>query len=228
MTEDLRGRVAIVSPHLDDAVLSLGAAIARSTRAGASVSVVTVLSGDEGSEDEPGKWDESAGFRSAGEAAAARAREDDEACRIVGAVPVRLPFWDRQYAKGSGRETIFQAVVAATADADVVLLPGYPLKNEDHMWLTSLVLEHGLANGRLGFYTEQPYAAWTHEEPRTLLGPAQPWISLKGAPTDQFVKLRACRAYSSQVPLLGGTRTLLGILAYETRHGGESVSWIGE
>ena len=42
------------------------------------------------------------------------------------------------------------------------------------------------------------------------------------------MKLRACRAYSSQVPLLGGMRTLLGILAYETRHGGESVSWIGE
>lgn len=226
VSEDLRGRIAVVSPHLDDAVLSLGASIARATRAGAAVSIVTVLAGHEDSEEEAGKWDSGAGFPSAGAAAAARAREDDDACSIVGATPIRLPYWDRQYERGGSSDTIFQAVAEATADADAVLLPGFPLKHEDHVWVTKLVLDRGLANGRIGFYTEQPYAAWGDEAPRTLVGPERPWFTLEGAPTDQFLKLRACRAYTTQVPLLGGTPTLLGILAYETRQGGESLSWL--
>ncbi|MDX6414072.1 MAG: hypothetical protein QOH23_1482 [Gaiellaceae bacterium] len=226
VSEDLRGRVAIVSPHLDDAVLSLGASIARSNRVGATITIVSVLAGQASATDPPGKWDERAGFRSAGEAAAARAREDDDACRIVGAKPVRLPFWDRQYARGSTPEVIFQAVVEASGDADAVLLPGYPLTNEDHLWLTTLLLEKELANPRVGLYTEQPYAALTQKAPRTLVGPDRPWVGLAADPDDQLVKLRACRAYASQIPLLGGTPTLLGVLAYETRYGGESVSWI--
>lgn len=226
VSEDLHGRVAIVSPHLDDAVLSLGAAIARSSRAGATITIVSVLAGHASATDPAGKWDESAGFRSAGEAAAARAREDDDACRIVGAKPVRLPFWDHQYPRGSTPEVIFQSVAEATRDSDAVLLPGYPLTNEDHLWLTTLLLEQGVANPRLGLYTEQPYAALTQEAPHTLVGPDRPWVGLAANPDDQLVKLRACRAYASQIPLLGGTPTLLGVLHYETQHGGESISWI--
>jgi LmbE family N-acetylglucosaminyl deacetylase len=222
----LVGRVAVVSPHLDDAVLSLGAAIAASARNGATVFVVTVLGGEERSGEEAGEWDRAAGFRSAGEAAGARAREDDRACEIVGAVPRRLPFWDKRYARGGGREEVATAVEEAVADADTILLPGYPLQNEDHSWVTELVLERRHPAETIGFYAEQPYAAWSHASPRSLVGDERPWTVLDAAPPDQLVKLRACRAYKSQVPLLGGTRTLLGILAYEARHGGESVSWL--
>lgn len=222
----LEGRVAVVSPHLDDAALSLGASIARSRAAGNEVTIVTVLAGDSESADEPGAWDRTAGFKTAGEAASARAEEDDRACSILGARPVRLSFWDRQYARGEGRDEVLEALAAAVESSNVVLVPGYPLRNEDHVWLAELIVERGLGNSRLAFYTEQPYAAWTDEAPQSIIGPPRPWVSLKAAATDQFVKLRACRAYKSQIGLLGGTRTLLGILAYESRHGGESISWI--
>ena len=117
MGEDFRGRVAIVSPHLDDAVLSLGTAIQRASRAGATMSVVTVLAGDPSSNDEVGEWDRLAGFRSAGEAAAARAKEDDRACEVVGARPTRLPFWDRRYARGAGQDEVYRSVVDSTSGA---------------------------------------------------------------------------------------------------------------
>ncbi|MDP9436492.1 MAG: PIG-L family deacetylase, partial [Actinomycetota bacterium] len=40
-----RGRVAVVSPHLDDAVFSLGASIRGAVRRGTRVEVLTVLAG---------------------------------------------------------------------------------------------------------------------------------------------------------------------------------------
>jgi len=192
------------------------------------MSVVTVLAGDPSSNDEVGEWDRLAGFRSAGEAAAARAKEDDRACEVVGARPTRLPFWDRRYARGAGQDEVYRSVVDSTKEAETVLIPGYPLANDDHRWVTDLLLDRGLPTKRLGLYAEQPYAAWTHEPPSAVVGPEGPWVRLETTGPQQLTKLRACRAYRSQVPLLGGTRTLLGILAYERKYGGESVCWLDD
>jgi LmbE family N-acetylglucosaminyl deacetylase len=222
----LAGRVAILSPHLDDAVLSLGAAITKAVRTGATVRVVTVFSGDEASTVEASPWDSTAGFVTEGDAARARGKEDDRACSIVGAESIRLSFPDKRYADQRDGEAIMAAIREAVATFDILLIPGFPLRNEDHLWLSELVLRTDLSTMELVLYAEQPYAAWTKEAPRTLIGVERPWVALKTPPTDQFAKLRACRAYHSQIPLLGGTRTLLGTLAYEAGHGGESVSWI--
>lgn len=222
----LTGRVAILSPHLDDAVLSLGAAITKAVRTGATVRIVTVFSGDEASTIAASPWDSSAGFVTEGEAARARGEEDIRACDIVGAESTRLSFPDQRYATQRDEEAIIAAVREAAETFDVLLIPGFPLRNEDHVWLSELVLRTGVSSMELALYAEQPYAAWTKEAPRTLIGLERPWVALKTPPTDQFAKLRACRAYRSQITLLGGTRTLLGTLAYEAAHGGESVCWI--
>ena len=94
------GRVAVLSPHLDDAVLSLGAAIARAVREGATVTIVTVFAGDVDSALPASNWDRLAGFATEGEAAAARRVEDATACALLGAEPRPLPFPDYPYVAG--------------------------------------------------------------------------------------------------------------------------------
>ncbi len=224
----LEGEVAIVSPHLDDAVLSLGAAISRAGRHGVQPVVLTVLAGDPRSDVPAGEWDAQAGFGTAGEAARERQREDAEACRLLGARPIWLPFSDHQYPRGGSEETVRAAVVEAVGSASV-LLPGFPLMNDDHRWLRR-VLDGAFEPGRTAVYVEQPYAAlWTaapgdgpSPEPDRVPPPVR-WEPLGARISDQRRKLAACRAYRSQLPLLG--RVLGAVFRYELRAGGESAAW---
>jgi LmbE family N-acetylglucosaminyl deacetylase len=148
-------RVTIVSPHLDDAALSLGATIARATAGGVEVDVVTVLAGDPASRDPAGRWDARCGFDSAADAAVRRRREDARACALLGARPLWLPFADEQYSMPDPG-AVADALAAAASEAEVVLVPGWPLTHDDHAWLARLAWTH-LDHERLGFYLEQPY-----------------------------------------------------------------------
>src|SRR3954463_13831402 len=93
-------QIVVLSAHLDDAVFSLGAAIAATSRAGVDVVILTVLAGDPSSRVTAGAWDAEAGFATAGEAARARGLEDERACAEVAARPVWLPYSDVQYPRG--------------------------------------------------------------------------------------------------------------------------------
>lgn len=202
----------VVSPHLDDAALSLGAAISRAARAGARVTVLTVLAGDPGSNEPAGDWDRSSGFATAGEAARTRREEDALACERLGARPVWLPYRDDQYERG-GTDDEIRARVREAAVTGLVLLPGFPLEHPDHRWLHDL-----LANafpGRTGFYAEQPYAAFDGRRP-----PGS-WACLGAGLRDRRRKLAAYRVYASQHEPLG--RITWPILRYELRTGGEAA-----
>lgn len=213
----LPDELVVVSPHLDDAVLSLGAAIARATRDGADVTVLTVLAGDPGSDLEAGEWDRRAGFATLGEAARARRREDERACGLVGARPAWLPYCDDQYPRGGGDRAIRADVVAAVGSA-AVLIPGHPLEHPDHAWLRRLV-DGAFDPERAGVYVEQPYAVWTG---RPL--PDLRWRPLRASRRDRQRKLEACRAYATQLPLLGD---VLGPMKRYARHaGGETAAWV--
>ena len=149
----------MVSPHLDDAVLSLGASISELTRGGAEVRVVTVLAGDPDHSAEAGEFDRSCGFETAGEAALARQAEDARACAIVGAEPLWLPYWDGYYsAGGASVQTILRALSGVLHEAGAVLLPGFPLLHPDHRWLTRLMLANLDFPAAAYLYVEQPYA----------------------------------------------------------------------
>jgi len=213
----------VVSPHLDDAVFSIGAAMWQATRAGHTVSVLTVLAGDEASDVSVGPWHRESGFRTAGEAAAARAAEDEAACRIVGARAQRLPYLDKDFERELDDDEVLRTVTDAVGGCDNVLLPGFPLTNEDHLWLAHLC-ERLDVPARIGYYAEQPYTTWRRTSPADA-EPERGWQHLTVSAAAQAAKLRACRAYKSQIPLLGGMRGLLGVLSYEARLGGESVCW---
>lgn len=215
--ERLAGDVAVLSPHLDDAVLSLGAAIAG---ARGEVTVVTVFAGDPDSTGAAGEWDSRAGFSTAGEAARARREEDALACSDVGARPVWLPFVDHQYPP-DGDEAVWARLVDALGGAETVLVPAFPLIHPDHGRLLELVERNGLPGRRLGRYVEQPYAAaWTDGSP------GDGWASLAAGLPQRVAKLRACGRYVSQLPLLRNSGPVLRkVVAYEVARGGESVSW---
>ena len=71
---------------------------------------------------------------------------------------------------------------------------------------------------RVGRFVEQPYAAlWTS-------GPEGDWRTLAASVRDQAAKLRASRAYTSQLPLLG-EHVVRRTARYEILRGGEAVSW---
>jgi LmbE family N-acetylglucosaminyl deacetylase len=223
--------VVVVSPHLDDGVFSLGAAIACATRKGAEVTVLTVLAGDPGSPTPAGPWDARAGFATAGEAAVARRVEDEQACELLRARPVWLPFSDQQYARGGSATEVRAAVVESVGDAQVVL-PGFPLLHNDHAWLRN-VLDGAFPAAQASLYTEQPYAAQWSEEPgldgagpRDGVPPPAAWRRVGAALPDQLRKIKACRAYRSQLPLIGDG-VVAAILRYELRVGGEAIAPLG-
>lgn len=230
-------RVAVLSPHLDDAVFSLGASIATAARRGTAVSVVTVFGCDPESSAAPGWWDRQAGFATEGEAARQRRQEDIRACSLVGATPIHLPFADATYPVERNSETIWASVLEAVKDADVVFIPGFPLDHPDHAWLTRLVLSRGLATAELALYVEQPYAMRREqhgleaETPSELAAlPAPRWEKLKLTRRAALEKARASLAYRSQTRMLGrfpvGAIPVLRILGYEARHGGEGVATV--
>jgi hypothetical protein len=98
--------------------------------------VLTVLAGDpEAADDPPGSWDEAAGFTTAAAAAAARREEDRAACEHLGARPLWLPFWDRDYGLEQPEPAVREELRSALAEAETVLVPGWPLWHEDHLWV---------------------------------------------------------------------------------------------
>jgi LmbE family N-acetylglucosaminyl deacetylase len=187
------GPIVVVSPHSDDGVLSLGAAMARWARGGARVELLTVLALDPSSTAPTGGWDRRAGFATEREAARARREEDAHACALLGVMPRWLPFGSVDFERHGDDEEIWDAVGGSVAHADVVLVPGSPLTHPDHAWLSSLLTQR-LPSERVALYAEQPYTLRTGAAP---FAPAR--VSLR----DRLVKWRAIRAYRSQLPLLG-------------------------
>ena len=207
----------MVSPHLDDGVFSLGATIAHGTRAGARFEVLTVFGCDPDSQEPANGWDARGGFATEGEAATARREEDRAACRLVGAEPHWLPFRGGGYSPHKDADAIFAAVAEQVSGADAVLVPGFPLKNDDHAWLARLFDERPLP-ARVGRYVEQPYAYMVRKE-QALSGAE--WEKSRVTFADRLRKRRAVGRYTSQLALLSFGPRKLGLLVLQD----EAISW---
>jgi LmbE family N-acetylglucosaminyl deacetylase len=218
MNETLKGRVVVVSPHLDDAVFSLGATIAAAGKSGSRIEVLTVFGCDPSSREPANGWDARGGFATEGEAATARRLEDREACRIVGAEPQWLPFRGGGYTPVKDVDAISAAILGKVSGADAVLVPGFPLRNDDHAWLAGLLNERPPPSTRLGRYVEQPYA-YTVRKEQPLSGE---WERPRVTLTHRLRKRRAVLAYGSQLPLLSLSARRLNLLLLQS----EAISWI--
>jgi hypothetical protein len=199
--ERFLGRVVVVSPHLDAAVLSLGATMARAAEAGTQVEVLTVFGCEPTSNAPTGDWDRKSGFVSEGEAAKQRRIEDRKACSILGVAPRWFDFGAQPYERRGSMEEIITAVRAATAGADTVLIPGYPLAHADDAALGNELLCQDLKCRWLGLYAEQPH---TFEHRLALRGPVEA-LPAASAGSGRLPWQRAADAFSLQRAASGFT-----------------------
>jgi len=126
-------RIAIVSPHLDDAVLGCGRLMARHPGA----TVVTVYTGKPAAYPDPvTRWDGLAGFAPGDDVLDARKREDEKALALLGARPVWLDFVEHQYLERAhwiAAKQIVDALESAlrALRPSAVFMP-FGLANPDH------------------------------------------------------------------------------------------------
>jgi LmbE family N-acetylglucosaminyl deacetylase len=127
-------RVAIVSPHLDDAVL--GCANFMAAHPGATV--ITVFAGNPPAypRDPMRKWDVQSGFAPGDDVMDTRRREDDAALGLLDALPVHLEFVEHTYNPGDrpvAPDVLVEAIAPALAAlAPTLVLAPFGLANPDH------------------------------------------------------------------------------------------------
>ena len=206
-------KAVVLSPHLDDAVLSIGATINSLRRRGAEVVLVTAFAGDP-RDVKASYWDAKRGVGDKAHAVALRQAEDDAAVGLLQIKSVNLPFDDFAYAPPRDPDAIFEAMLPQLEDADLVFIPGWPLLHSDHRYLSVLVLQRGVT-GALFFYEELPYGAQPMQiVRRTLRGRTAPSIthetgrSLSWRPAltraeDFAAKRAAVACYKGELAALG-------------------------
>ena len=178
----------VISPHLDDAVLSASGLIAENRGA----VVATVFAGMPRDRERSTLWDRACGFDTAEEALTMRRREDAEALRILGATPLHLGFVDEQYGEHPTRAALRAALRGLIEEMrpDAVAYP-MGLVNDDHRRVVDAAPAAGPPVYR---YAELPYAAGM----RLRIPPA--WRRLELA-EHREARSRAAGRYRSQLDL---------------------------
>lgn len=233
----MTARTVVVSPHLDDAVLSCCARLTAGAR------VVTVFAGLP-AEGTPGPvWDRLTGAADAHRRVCDRLAEDDGALRLLGVGTDRLDLLDGQYRDGPaphGRVT--GLLRPLLADCTEVWLPAGVGGHRDHVAARDAGLAAAPPDVAVLLYADLPYAlvygwpGWVDgAAARPLLDPT-PWLEaeLESVGLDPAALLRAPRTlnddlrhrkqeamacYVSQLPALdaqsGGRLGDPAVLAHE-------------
>lgn len=144
----------VVSPHLDDAVLSVGQVIG----AQLDVTVMTIFGGMPSSSDMLTAYDKACGFGSSREAVLVRRREEMRAMNVLGSESVVHDFPDHQYGVDveEMREEIRDCIRVVARESDVVLVP-LGISHPDHLIVAAESLEAVRGHGAAFVYEEQPY-----------------------------------------------------------------------
>ncbi|MEC5406072.1 PIG-L family deacetylase [Paraburkholderia sp. MPAMCS5] len=207
-----RPRLFVVSPHLDDAVLSCGALL----QANPASIVCTVFTASPRANMST-EWDRQSGFKDAFEAMRTRKGEDSRALKILNARPVHLPFCDSQYLQSPSREELTCALRQTLLEyhPEKVLIP-LGLFHSDHTLVSDACLE--LLSDAAGIeflaYEEVPYrhiediAPARIEELKKrgyLLSPAEKLCSARAHAAEhaEQSKREAIAAYASQLRAFG-------------------------
>jgi LmbE family N-acetylglucosaminyl deacetylase len=213
----------ILSPHLDDAVLSCWHVLL----APGEVEVINVFAGIPPDTAEPAWWDQLTGAISSPSRVRERVREDREALAVAGRASVNLGFLDDQYRTAQqpiqpivdalGQRIPESATVYAPADLGGII---------DHALVRDAALELERTGVRVALYADLPHAT-RHGWPAWVMGsrPDAPldlaaglWdraLSAAGLSPPAIVahvhvldgaaragKLQALRAYRTQLPAL--------------------------
>ncbi len=184
----------VVSPHLDDAALSLGATMHALTRRGHEVVIVTVFAGQTDSPLPPSEWDAGRRCRTAGEAYDRRRAEDLVASRRLGARPVWLANFGVGYPDVPTSAEIAAQLEPHLRHTDVALVPGWPLDHTDHAAVADALTV--LQPARTVRYAELPYALYAP-------GRTGNWRRTTVSMADRRAKLAAVLAYRHEIRKFG-------------------------
>ena len=199
----------VFSPHLDDAVLSLGNVIA----AHPGSVVVTVLAGMPPDQSRTTEWDTSCGFGNAGESMRARWAEDEAALAVLGATAIHLDFLDRQYGDADRHSVMLEIERIITEHPDRDVYGPLGLVHPDHILVSNAFLDavSSLGPTKCALYADIPYYAMggTLDRRRSELELLDVTIGglvevIDGSGADSTgVKVRARELYASQMGALG-------------------------
>ncbi|SFD70436.1 PIG-L deacetylase family protein [Streptomyces aidingensis] len=213
------GPVLAVSPHLDDAVLSAGATLAR-LAADRPVTVLTLFAGDPGPELSAVAGRHHARCGLDGDAVSARRAEDAGAMAVLGAQPVHGDVPDAVYRRRPGGGWVCEEdgdmfsvppddpgldrrlaeLVLGAAEATgatLVLGPVGTGGHVDHVLTRRAVLRAAAARGLpVLCWQDEPYASWSKPD---MDGPA---LRVPFTPETLAAKLGAVACYRSQLGML--------------------------
>ena len=214
-------RWVVLSPHLDDAPLSIGGLIA-ALKSLARVEVWTIFCGAtfQGPYSEVAMWlHDSSGGATGSRLSWQRQREDRGACKQLGAKSKHYPFKDAAYRKTEGGDFMYATSQPATwhrnddrmiadltkvlsrdlDESDIVLAPLGLGKHVDHI-ITRLAAEDAKIPGLL-YYPDVPYIALFKEHvPAATEGLRAFEYSL--TPDQIGAWIAAVKCYTSQLPML--------------------------
>jgi LmbE family N-acetylglucosaminyl deacetylase len=229
----------VLSPHLDDAALSLGGAIARFALENERILVVTIAAGSPPPGAAPSPFAASlhrAWGLGAGDAVARRRREDEAAMALLGAESRRLDQLDAVYRLpdryGSEAALLGEpaahdrleievlaelAPILAASPRALVLAPLAVGGHVDHRLVYRAAIEFARRDRDVAFYEDFPYAAKpgaVAERLDAIGGSLEPTVVDITATLDR--KIAAILAYASQIDALFGDpeRARAAIAAY--------------
>lgn len=192
--------LVVVSPHLDDAVLSCGRLLA----AHPGAVVVTVFAGPP-PDDRLVEWDRLAGFVAGDDVMTRRQREDRRALRVLRARPVWLGLRQDVYRDAPLDVAALRAQVAAVievADPALVAVP-IGLHHPDHLAVAD-ALGGALPDRQTWLYADQPYATGLPHLLPARLARLPALRPVPGPARGRWRKTLAISAYRSQLRALGG------------------------
>lgn len=145
-------RTVVLSPHFDDAALSVGGLILRRRR---PLMIVTVHGGAPDPGSNLSEWDARCGFVSAAEAYAYRRVEDARACALLDAEQVPLPNADGPYREPAPFDGLAELLRSVTPDTEVFVPLG--TNQPDHAAVRDAALALLGDHPRVTVYADLPY-----------------------------------------------------------------------
>ena len=149
------GRVVVVSPHLDDAILSAFVLLT----AAPSATIITVFAGIPGDSVPPGEYDRLTRSASPRERMLARREEDIRVLGGLGVGHLHLDFLDHPYRAADPQPAdIARAIAAVLPDHDTLVVPAAIGGHPDHVLAREAALLLPVVGMRLAM-ADLPYAA---------------------------------------------------------------------
>ncbi len=210
--------IIVLSPHYDDAVLSLGGMLAKKDHPAIVVTFFTAAP----SVATTTRWDMGSGFSSSDETMVERKKENDSALKILGAKGMDLGYEDNEYRRSSGSDVTeqdlakdIQAVIAANVDKNIFIygpaIFSSGISHPDHALVHDAYLdvEKDFPSDNVTFYIYEdfPYAEKFESSSNISLlkyiekdsGLLLERLSIPISFGEQNTQVRAIEAYASQV-----------------------------